>query len=257
MKRIILITLTTLWAGCASADLVRFDGAIGPYEIEAELQRQDDAVTGRYRYTGRDAWLDLTGESFAQDALRLQENVGNDVTGTLYLNVGDGELVGFWAHEDTDFAAQLTPTTGDVAALFAPDLPIDVSDSLTGQYSTGGYWVNDWFAPNYEIGFNGGTVNVLQLSPDQIFVGFEFIVGPTYHFAFFRGRATQAKDGIFVHDAVGPYGDDRCRLVFHFDPNGLTIEDENNGSACGFGARAHANFSLIKTNDTAEFDGSW
>lgn len=257
MKQTICTIFVTLWAVAACADPVELRGAIGPYDIEAELQRIDGALVGRYRYAGRDAWIDLSGEAYGQDAIQLNESVGGEQTGAFFLGNEDGQLVGFWAGGGADFEAGLTPVRGDLLTLMEPEPPIDISNSITGQYAVGHYWVNDWFAPNYEIGFTGGTANVLQIAPNQIFVNFQFVVGPTYHIAAFQGGAKQTADGVFVHASTLSGGDEPCRLVFSFDPNEMSIEDENTGYACQFGARAHANFNLMKISDMAEFDGSW
>lgn len=257
MRYFSILAFTTLCAPAAFAEQVVFEGAIGPYQIEAELMDTDDGVTGRYRYSGRDSWLDLTGEVFGQDAIKITETAAGETTGTFYLEVIGGSLEGFWAHNETDYPATLTPVHGALEDLLEPVPSEEVSEGLTGRYYVGGHWVNDWFAPNYEIGFNGGDANVVRLTPDQILVRFEFVVGPTYHFAFFQGVAKRVQDNTFVHDAILEGGDRPCRLVFQFDETGLVIDDTGNGFACQFGARAHANFDLTKVSDTAEFDGGW
>jgi len=100
-------------------------------------------------------------------------------------------------------------------------------------------------------------VNVVELAPNIILVRFDFVVGPTYHFASFQGLASLVEGQVYVHDAILFDGGMPCRLVFRFTGTELSIEDTNSRFSCGFGARAHANFDLIKVSDTAEFDGSW
>lgn len=250
-----------LMATGAAAAPLEFTGAIGPYAIELQLERTGypigDHVEGRYRYKGKTSWITLNGESFASDALQLEESLSGKITGQFYLNHTDQSLRGYWVNESSDHEVQLSPVNGNIQDLFAPAPQPEVSDTLTGKYETGSYWVNGLFAPNYEIGFNGGTVNVVELSTTQILVGFDFVVGPTYHLASFLGQAGLAADGSYVHDAVLEGGDEPCRLVFRFEAKSLSIEDNGNGFACQFGARAHANFELQKVSNTAEFNAPY
>ncbi|MEO1240203.1 MAG: hypothetical protein AAFW64_11315 [Pseudomonadota bacterium] len=249
--------LTILMLTASPAMALELSGAIGPYQVEMALERSDGRLVGRYRYAGQSAWLSLTGETFGTEALRLEERDGDRVTGQFFLEHAEQGFAGFWAGDESDFAVNLTPTTGQTDEMFAPMRQSEVSPTLTGQYHVGSHWVNDWFAPNYEIGFNGGQANVVELSPGTILVAFEFVVGPTYHIATFFGQATQVDDGAYVHDAVLSGGSDPCRLEFRFYETQLTINDTGNGFACQFGARAHANFGLEKVSDTAEFDTRW
>lgn len=250
------VLIAALVASPVWADPVTLTGAIGPYAIEMELEREVDDISGRYRYTGRDAWLELSGEGFDNDAMRLSEQANGVETGTFFLEFTDDGLAGFWAGGDSDYPVELT-VAGDAAELryFPPER--DLNSRLTGQYFVGGHWVNDWFAPNYEIGFNGGTLNVVEVAQGQIYVAFDFVVGPTYHIASFRGLAKQTGEGVFIHNAVLDGGSEPCRLVFTFDVTTLSVTDEDNGFACQFGMRAHANFTLDKVSDLAEFGDNW
>ncbi|SMX31143.1 hypothetical protein [Octadecabacter ascidiaceicola] len=254
MRRVLLTAFTTLWGATAQADPVTFDGRIGPYDIEAELTRDADGLVGRYRYAGRDTWLELAGEVFAQEVMTLSEQVDGETTGTFFLEVEGEQLEGYWVNETTEFAAQLSSSSASVASLLDPVTVPQVNSSVTGQYFVGSHWVNTMWAPNYEVAFNGGDVNVVRVSSDLIYVRFEFIVGPTYHFAFFEGFARQSDETTYIHDAVLEGSDEPCRLVFTFEEAALSIEDHDNGFACQFGMRAHANFDLIKVSDIAEFE---
>lgn len=100
-------------------------------------------------------------------------------------------------------------------------------------------------------------MNIVELEPGTILVRFEFTVGPTYHSASFFGQARRTEEGVYVHDVVLPGADAPCRLVFRFDQTSLSIEDKGNGFSCQFGARAHANFDVLKVSDTAEFTSNW
>ena len=258
MKLFFIALISFLWVERVIADPVVFEGHIGPYDIEAELSREGDSVVGRYRYAGRDSWLELSGETFLQDAIQLSEEVDGETTGAFYLAPVDEQFTGFWSDEVTSFEVELTRVAGGrLGELFAEPTVPEVGEVLTGRYSSERYWVNDLFAPNYEIAFNGGDVNVLRISQDLILVRFDFIVGPTYHIASFQGLARQTSGGVFVHEEIISGAYEPCRLVFEFWDGGLAIDDYQNGNACQFGARAHANFDLIKVDDTAMFESRW
>ncbi|HCP81136.1 MAG TPA: hypothetical protein DIT67_05950 [Octadecabacter sp.] len=254
MRLVLLTAFAALWGAAIQANPVTFDGSIGPYDIEAELTRDGDGLVGRYRYAGRDGWLELTGEVFGQDVITLSEHVDGETTGTFFFEVIDGQLDGYWVNDTTEFAAQLTPLQSSVVELLDPVTEPQVNSSVTGRYFTGGNWVNTMWAPRYEVAFNGGDANVVSVSPDLIYVRFEFVVGPTYHFAFFQGFARRANERTYIHDAILEGSDEPCRLVFTFEDTGLSIEDNNIGYGCQFGARAHANFDLSKVSDIAEFE---
>ncbi|AKS46063.1 hypothetical protein SAMN05444287_1167 [Octadecabacter temperatus] len=254
MRLVLLTAFATLWWAAAQADPVTFDGSIGPYDIEAELSRSDDGLVGRYRYAGRDTWLDLTGDAFGQDVIQLSEQVDGEATGTFFLDVVNDQLEGYWVNETDEYTAQLTPPQGALVSLLDPIAEPQVNSSVTGQYFVGSHWVNTMWAPRYEVAFNGGDVNVVAVSPDLIYVRFEFIVGPTYHFAYFEGFARRANERTFIHDQVLEGGDEPCQLAFTFEDATLSIDDNNSGFACQFGMRAHANFDLNKVSDIAEFE---
>jgi len=117
------ILAVLLNAMSAFAAPIELEGTIGPYEIEVELERAGDGnrLLGRYRYAGRDSWIDLTGEAFAQDAALLEEQVNGEVTGTFFLEPTGAGFGGFWVNETSDFTVNLAPKTGSVADLLVPD----------------------------------------------------------------------------------------------------------------------------------------
>ncbi|MEM8537080.1 MAG: hypothetical protein AAGF56_04375 [Pseudomonadota bacterium] len=245
-------------ATTAAADNVTFVGSIGPFEVEAELQRDAAGqVNGRYRYVGKDAWLTLTAEVYGQDVIQMIEQLDGELTGTFFLDITPTALVGFWVVGDTDYPVHLETRAGHIAMIAPPSKAPNVNTSLTGRYAIHRYWVNDLFAPDYEVGFNGGDVNVVQMDEDTLLIHFSFVVGPTYHFAVFQGVANRLADGLFVHSAMLPGSDEPCALSFRFDDGSLQITDHMNGAACQFGARAHANFALQKVSNTAEFEDAW
>ena len=242
----------------AAADPVAFNGVIGPYEVEALLETVNGSVvSGRYRYAGRDAWLSLSGAVFDRDALSMIETVDGVDTGEFFLEFASNGLTGFWVAGDTSHPVTLVAQNASMEA-FLPIKEVEaVGPGVTGRYAVGSYWVNDWFAPNYEIGFNGGEANVVQIDENRAFITFEFIVGPTYHIASFQQLVERTDESTFVFSDTLYGGDEACTLIFSFSDAALSISDENTSGTCGFGARAHANFDLEKVSDTAEFHDQW
>jgi len=254
------VVMMGLCATEAFAEPVRMQGTIGPFDIVAELEALGggaDLVAGRYRYAGRAAWLTLQGEVFGRQAMEIVESADGQETGRFFLNVERDALRGYWAAGETHYPVVLPLAQGALAELLPkPNVP-EISPGLVGKYFVGRHWVNDWFAPNYEIGFNGGTVNVAEIDADTLLVHFDFIVGPTYHFATFRGIARRTGAQTFEHHAVLSGGSEPCHLTFRFEVGQLALSDNNGPWACQFGARAHANFTLEKISNTAEFHDQW
>lgn len=251
------MVLTLACVPMLAAEPVTLKGSIGPYVIEVELDHDSmHNIQGRYRYEGRETWLSLSGRPYGNQVLDLTESADGEETGQFLLQVEGNGLTGYWVGAERDFPVALK-TQDAVHDIFPPEPASSVGAGITGQYSVYSYWVNDWFAPNYEIGANGGSANVVELSEDEILVAFQFIVGPTYHFASFQGLAQRVGPGKYVHDRALSGGTETCRLEFSFDEAGLAISDVGNGFACQFGARAHANFDLTKVGDIAEFGDNW
>ena len=76
MKQILTSLAVTLLALPLMAEPVPFEGTIGPYAIEVELDHDGmHNIQGRYRYAGRDAWLSLTGRPYGTQVLDLTESV--------------------------------------------------------------------------------------------------------------------------------------------------------------------------------------
>lgn len=254
--------MVSLWGSAVAlcAQDVSFIGTIGPYEIEAQLSRAtlaDAQVTGRYRYAGRSVWLTLKGEVFDRDAMEIRESAEGVETGRFFLNVEADMLTGFWAAGEVHHPAELRAEAGEIADLLPARPEVPVNPGVTGRYSVGRHWVNALFAPHYEIGFNGGAANVVEIDADRILVDFDFIVGPTYHLASFKGVARRIEAGVYAHNAVLPGGSAPCHLTFRFTAGGLSVSDHAQPFACQFGARAHANFDLTKVSDRAEFEDTW
>ena len=251
-----LIALLLLCTTPATAETIRLSGTIGTYAVEMELARDSavpGAISGRYQYVGRDIWLTLPGMSFAAQALEMTESWRNDETGHFYLATQNGRLEGHWVNGTRDLPVTLYIKDGHLGQLEAPNAlqPLTPSN-IPGTYAVNWYWVNDWFAPKYEIGFNGGQAVVAAITAATLQIGFDLINGPTYHVASFRGQAQRTGPKTFTHNAILDYADAPCHLDFTFVKGRLDITQHSPSFDCGFGARAHAEFALEKVSDTVD-----
>lgn len=245
---IVLFVLVPAGAWSAGAN-----GSIGPYPIEIELSAKpntEDRVVGRYRYEGKAQWLDLVGSAYSDRILELTETLDGVETGRFFLERVAGGWQGYWVDGKREFDVQIAGLTD---RLQAPDPDPVLSDGVTGAYAVSYHFINGLWAPAYEVAFNGGTVHVAEVDADTLRVQFEFIVGPTYHFASFDGLAKRSGPRTFEHNAVLPGGDSACHLTFTFGQGTLSVSDNQNTWPCQFGVRAHANFELQKVSDTPEF----
>ena len=244
----------------ALAELVTFTGTIGPYAIEVELQSVEsdkENLIGRYRYEGRKSWLDLKGHFHSNQALSLIETWEGKASGRFFLEQNEGTLQGRWVAADDDLQVELKPITGPIWGLYEKPDEDEISSVLQGTYRSEFYWVNDWFEPNYEIGFNGGDVIVRALGEDELHIWFSFVVGPTYHIAYFDGVAKRTGSNVYETSHASYDDDAACHLTLTFRERAMSIEQHSRGISCGFGARAHANFDLEKVNDQTPKPPEW
>ena len=235
-----------------AADPTLFRGTIDAYEIEVELEYRpegEDTLQGRYRYDGKTDWLTLKGRMFDGQAVALTESWQDEETGAFFLETDADGLVGVWVAGTRDLKAQLNVIRGSLSDLETPQPERSVTGDLEGTYSVAFYWVNGLFAPNYEIGFNGGEVSVTRAGEAELNIWFDFLVGPTYHIASFNGVARQTGPTTYEHNAVLDYGTKPCHLIFSFTDRALSITQKSGSFDCGFGARAHAEFDLRKISD--------
>ena len=249
---VILAMLTVCWGMAAIAEPVRLMGRIGTYDIEVELDYvlgQDHTLAGRYRYAGKTDWLDLVGDLFGQQAAALTESWQGTETGRFFLETDAKGFVGVWVAGDKDLRVELEFVAGSLGDLVVPQDKPPVNETLFGTYSTSFYWLNEMWAPNYEIGFNGGDVVVGEAPYGDLQIRFDFVVGPTYHIASFNGRAQQIGPQKYEHNQVMEYGEEPCHLIFDFSSGALQITQHSPSFHCGFGARAHAEFELAKISD--------
>ncbi|MGR3513879.1 MAG: hypothetical protein ACU0GG_14050 [Paracoccaceae bacterium] len=110
MRQLFSIFVMTLTGSAAAASPIGFTGSIGPYQIEVELDRSDDQLEGRYRYVGREAWIGLSGQSYGQEVLQLEEQADGHITGQFHLEKNGDRLEGFWVDDANNFKVQLAPT---------------------------------------------------------------------------------------------------------------------------------------------------
>lgn len=268
MKKTMLLAICLLFSSLGFAQApVKYAGAIGTYSIEVELYpsgSKEHSATGKYRYKGKTSYLDLKGDFLPGGAVYLEESYNGKVTGEFYLEKGDeGSLTGKWIGGEKYYETELMLESGDMTALYpesTEDLRESTSPGIEGSYASEFFFINDmWFRednPQMEIGFNGGAIAVREVSEDTINVHFDLICGPTYHMAYYNGRAW--KTGPNTYEAKFSEFDDEegCHLIFVFTDRQMEIQQKSSSFACGFGARAYAEGTYDKVNDEAvEPDG--
>ena len=99
-------------------------GAIDKYKIEMELSAgEKGAVKGKYRYAGKTAYLDLTGELHGKEVLFLEEYYKDEKTGTFYLEwTNEGNWQGKWIAGKKVFEVVMNFTSGGMEELGAYEL---------------------------------------------------------------------------------------------------------------------------------------
>lgn len=234
------------------------EGKIGPYPIELSIDQvdKDNAnIKGKYRYSGKKTYLDLSGEIMG-NCLFLEESSDGKITGSFYLQIEGNNMLGYWTNEVKGYEVNLKLRSEDMSFLKISGLEeksILTSMEKSGYYAVEHYWVNDmWFAesnPNVEIGFNGGYVVIQEIDEDSIAFEVEVICGPTYHFAIASGTAIKMEEK-YVYT-----NEDGCEITFVFTERLVKLE-ANNSNDCGFGARAYLGHDFLKTSDTIEFNSS-
>ncbi|MDP5171534.1 MAG: RsiV family protein [Bacteroidia bacterium] len=76
-------------------------GQVGEYPINWELSLSGDQLSGRYRYEGKDAWLDLAGQTLPdQETFTFSESLDGKTTGSFNMYGGPRTVwSGFWRPE--------------------------------------------------------------------------------------------------------------------------------------------------------------
>lgn len=235
---------------------IKLSGDVGGYKIEMLITSVDqDSATfkGKYKYLSQKNYLDISGINYGA-CIYIEESYNGKVTGSFYLDREGNALSGYWANETKSFAVNLEITSGDSKLLYVKtetDYQTLVSDRISGRYEINYNFINDYFTteenPVFEIGYNGGSIDVTAMGTDSISFVAEFICGPTYHYAWAEGIAV--KDGEYYVYSADPYEtDDFCEIKFKFG-NKTLAASSNNSMGCGFGARAYIDHELIKVAD--------
>ncbi len=231
-------------------------GNIGKYAIEMELMTgtgKDFKFSGRYRYAGKEAYLDLKGEKY-DDCIYMEESFKGTPTGYFYVDVWGDSLTGHWVNESKYHPVKLRITKGDARLLevkSVSEYTPRTSTAKTGSYGNGANYINDYWVsdgePRYEIGFNGGYMIIEELGGDSLRFQTEVICGPTYHYASAEGIAYR-KDTVWVYTSE----DGACIITLKFGERSVFAE-ANSSFDCGFGARAYLMDDFVKMSDDALF----
>jgi len=260
MKSLISFILVFISLNIAKAtDLVKFEGKIGSYEIEMELEQSTDVennIKGRYKYKNKTSYLSISGNILGDDLLELTEFVGDKSTGEFYLVEEEkNKWIGYWIGEKTHYDVELTIVSGDITKFVHEEFEVlsaSCNSDLTGSYAMETYFLNDmWLEQDgaVEIGFNGGLVTVTEIDSTKIRVKFELLCGPTYHIAYFDGEVSLNSEGVYEFKAPFYDEEDPCHLLFTFKDKMLTIDQKSAGMNCDFGARAYADGDFLKINN--------
>ena len=211
-------------------------------------------VQGRYKYEGKSEYLDLKGTSYGSVVV-LQEYYNGNQTGEFFLTVEplDGQsLYGKWVGSNGnvfDVDLGYTDFTYPFSIKSLTSFNKETNSDLSGVYGTETYYINDmWFTednPLLEVGFGGGYLALDPIDEDSLWFEAEFIVGPTYHFAYAKGIAIN-KDTCFVYK-----NEDGCVIEIWTNPSKKEVYIKGGSSMdCGFGARAHMDHHVVKVSDT-------
>ena len=92
------------------------------------------------------------------------------------------------------------------------------------------------------MGFNGGTVDIKELSATEIEFNVEMVCGPTYHIAYAGGTAQKSGDEYIYTNENG------CEIRIRFSDKKLTIQ-ANSTWDCEFGARAYLDHEVVKVGE--------
>jgi len=235
---------------------IKLEGDVGGYKIEMiinSVNPDSASFEGIYKYLSQKSYLNIKGKNYGE-CLYIEEFYNENMTGAFYLNREGDNISGYWANDKKSFEVNLEIVEGNTDVLKVmteEDYQAMVSDKISGRYSIGNCYINDFFAtdenPVYEIGFSSGSVNVEEINNDSIKFDFEFICGPTYHLAFAEGVAV--KQGETYICSQDPYETgESCEIIFKFGDRSLDIQS-NNSMGCGFGARAYVDHHLLKVSD--------
>ncbi len=267
MKKILFLLLLTSPFFVFAQNELKLNGSIGSYNIEIELTPNKGAgklISGKYRYQGKTAYLNLEGKLYSKDLLYLQESYNGETTGHFYLEHEEGNWNGRWTNGKKAYEVTLMAVGGDLNdfELFGGEkVEEGTNTELAGTYSSDIYFINDYFYteenPSIEIGYNGGTVSITQMESDSIWVELNTTSGPTYHIAYFEQAVPKVADNTYEYDDfLWEDNDEKCHLKFTFDGNGmLSVEQYSNNMACDFGMRAYAGGEYKKyTNESKDLE---
>jgi hypothetical protein len=235
---------------------IKLEGDVGGYKIEMiinSVNTDSSTFEGIYKYLSQKNYLDIKGENYGE-CIYIEEFYNENITGSFYLNREGDYFSGYWANEKKSFDVNLSVVEGNTDLLkkmSEEDYQALVTESINGRYEVNHCYINEYFAtdesPFYQIGYNGGFVNIKEIGTDSIEFDLEFICGPTSHFAFAEGVAVKKGD-VYLYKEDPYETGEFCEISFKFGNKSLYVS-ANNSMSCGFGARAYVDHHLLKVSD--------
>lgn len=261
MKSFLILAL--LFTIGSEAHAVTIQGKIGTYPIEMDIQTvnwETGDLTGRYRYSDKDAYLELSG-TIMQSVVYLEESYNDEVTGTFYLSFEGEELVGKWIGNNKWYETRLELTDEVFAKLQTKtieDFQKETNSAISGGYADEAYYINDmWFQedhPQLEVGFSGGTLVLEELNKDSLQFQVSVVCGPTYHIAMTGGIAHRISKNTYLFvNSDEAYEGDTCKVKIELSPKAAYVSAVG-GFVCGFGARAYLDHHFTKITNRYEYD---
>jgi hypothetical protein len=254
MRGLIILLLSAISFSLYSQQTLVFEGTIGIYPVEVQIESMDSEgiFTGRYRYKNKKSFIDLAGE-LAPPIIYMEEYYKGDTTGYWYLEQQGDSITGSWIYGKTLQKVKLAYKSGDrnlMSRKTEMDFNVSVSEDFTGDYEVNHYFLNDMWVTNEnlqpELGYNGGNLSVQVRDDGNIDFTVEAVCGPTYHIAYASGIAYK-NENEFVYT-----NEDGCVINFVFKDKKVSVES-NGSMECGFGARAYLSHDFVKVSNEPAF----
>lgn len=252
----LLIGLTLTVSAQDKSVEIKLSGDVGGYNIEMIINSvnvDSSSFEGKYKYLSQKNYLDIKGINYGS-CIYIEEFYNQKQTGSFYLERDGDSLSGYWANIVKSFPVKLKIVAGTKDLLNIKtelDYLSLVSNDIRGRYEVSTYFINDFFTSednqSYEIGYNGGYVDVVELGDGEIKFEFEFLCGPTYHFATGEGVAFK-QDDVYIYKEDLYQTGEFCEIIFKFGEKSLSVA-ATNSSNCDFGARAYVDHELFKVKN--------
>lgn len=210
-----------------------YEGSImAKIPIILTLTQDGSALFGTVVYKKKGIPITVVG-GISEGSLYLHELMNNgDVTGIYSLEVKGSELTGIWTAPKAN-AKELKTILKEVSKKTIPAKPLA---DLTGTYT-------------YSFGEEEGSGELLvQQSGTKLFMALSTVTGgPAYNQAFIDKTPILLKGNKAIYSST-EFG--TCKIQFTFSQNAVRVDYLNDAFDCGFGARASASGSYIRTSSS-------